>query len=271
MKKLLNAHPALTLLLLFIAFFAVPFIFSFIGGYNPVVGYFSAVLLLLLTGLLYRWEGKSLSELGLNFKQGNIYFLPLGIIVGILFFCVLLFAQMLHNGIHIRFNKNADYTLIAGGIFILFQAVCIEELIFRGYCFKKAVDHAGIPKANLIFAFLFIVWHWIAFNAWGNYGLMLGLITTAFGHLLFSTALLRSGTLYFPIGIHLGNNWAEHYLFSASMEGPNARPSNGVLFILTGPDPRQDPSQFHVIIGYMITFICFLLFTWVIWKWPKKR
>lgn len=268
MKKQLTSKSAFTLSLLFILFFATPFIVSFVFGYQTVVYYLASLLLLMLTWLLYKREGRNLTELGLQIKSQNMYLLPLGIFLGILFFGILFFAQMLHNGIHIQLNKDVDYLLMAKGVFILLPSVLGEEMIFRGYCFKKTIDYTGTLNANLIFAFFYIVWHWIALDSWGNYGAMLGLITTGFGHVLFSTALLKSGTLYFPIGIHLGNNWASHNLFSSSTGGINTKPSNDVFFIPTVP--LQDFSRFHTIAAYLITFICSLIFIWIIWKWRKK-
>ncbi|WP_353130540.1 CPBP family intramembrane glutamic endopeptidase [Parapedobacter pyrenivorans] len=268
MEKLLNTKPVITISLLSILFFAVPFVPSLLLGYSTGVSLLSALLLLLFSWLLYRRESQNLSELGLNFKRRRIHLLPLGIIIGILFFSVLFSTQMLHNGMHIRVNTHAEYLLITKGALLLLPAVLVEELIFRGYCFKRTVDQAGILGANLIFAFLFVIWHWIAFNAWGNYGMMFGLITTGFGHWLFSTALLKSGSLYFPIGIHLGNNWAAHNLFSSSTGGINTQPSNDALFIITAP--KQDPSLLQNAISYLITLLCFLIFIWMIGKWKKK-
>ena len=44
-------------------------------------------------------------------------------------------------------------------------------------------------------------------------------ITIPVGHLLFATALLKSKTLFFPIGIHLGNNWATRHLITTIDNG----------------------------------------------------
>lgn len=86
-------------------------------------------------------------------------------------------------------------------------------------------------------------------------------------HLLFSTALLKSGTLYYPIGIHLGNNWAAHHLFSSGTGGIDPTPSGDAFFVVTVP--AGDPSQIQIITGYLITFLCFLIFTWIIRKWQR--
>lgn len=268
LEKRADTKSVGTLSLVFILFFAIPFIASFLFGYETVVYYVASLLLLMLTWLVYRLEGRNLSELGLSLKPLNIYLFPIGILIGFLFFCVLFSLQMLNSGIRLELNPNVDYPMMAGGAFLLFPAVFGEELIFRGYCFKETVGRAGPLKANLIFALIYMVWHWIALDAWGNYGLMLGLVTTGFGHLLFSTALLKSGSLYFPIGIHLGNNWASHNLFSASTGGMNAKASNDTLFIFT--EPVQDFSKFHSLTSYAITTTCFLIFIMIIRKSAKS-
>lgn len=268
MKKPLDVRRMLVLSLLFALYFAVPFLLSTFLGYQVATVCLTALILLLLTWILYRREGRGLSEVGLDFSNRNLSFLPLGMLTGIAFFCVLFFAQMTHNGIQIHFNPRADYFAIAKGLFVLLPAVLVEELVFRGYCFKKTVDEAGALKANVIFAFLFMVWHWIAFDAWGDFGTMFGLSTTALGHLLFSTALLRSGTLYFPLGIHLGNNWTAHYFFSANTKGVGAEPPDHVFFIVEAP--VRGVSEFNGVVSYMITFIWFVICILIVLSWGKE-
>lgn len=137
-----------------------------------------------------------------------------------------------------------------------------EELIFRGYSFKLTVDKYGVVTANVIFAILFLIWHWISWNAFGNYGLMLSAITVCFGHLLFSTSLLRSGTLFLPIGIHLGNNWAVKHL--AAYQSKDETLEN-CLFIVTGSSEHD--SQFVLT---SISIIWMLIVTAIIYKWINK-
>jgi membrane protease YdiL (CAAX protease family) len=267
--KNMHEKSALRISFIFLIFSAVPFILSLISGNQIILICASATVLLMLTWMVYKQEGKTLVQLGLDLRRRNIGFLALGIIIGSAFFFVMFLAQMIRYNIQVSVNENAGYLSILAGLFLLLPHVLLEELIFRGYCFKKTVDKAGTIKANLIFAFLFMVWHWIALDAWGNFGMMLGLLTTAFGHLLFSTALMKSGTLYFPIGIHLGNNWTSHYFFSSSTKGVNSLPSADSLFISTVPP--QDLSQFHNVLNNIATtFICFMVFTWMIWKWKTN-
>jgi hypothetical protein len=86
---------------------------------------------------------------------------------------------------------------------------------------------------------------------------MLSLVTTAFGHLLFAVAITRSKTLFLPIGIHLGNNWAQRNLFSFQEMGTavNTAPAKDSLFRIK--TSATEFSTFHTVGSYLITFACF--------------
>lgn len=177
---------------------------------------------------------------------------------------------MLQNDISIQWNTNINWGLLFNGLWFLLGSVMIEEFIFRGYCFKKTYEQIGIVKTNALFAFLFIVFHWFVLDAWGNWGMMLGLITTGFEHLLFATAFIQSRTLFLPIGIHLGNNWAQRHFFSVKNMGiADTTTLNDSLFSITVAD--QQFSTGHIIGSYFITFACFLLSTYLIWKWYNRN
>ncbi len=261
--------PGLKIGVGFLLFFSIPVICSMFFGYQSIGGYISPAILLFLTWLFYKQEGKDLEQLGLKINKKKIGYFFLGLILGIVFFVIFILVQSWYNKLEIRFNKNVSWTVVSMGVFFLLQGVFNEELIFRGYCFKRTVEKIGVVKANLIFAFLFIVWHWIALDAWGNYGLMIGLVTTGFGHFLFATALLRSKTLLLPIGLHLGNNWASHHLFAAGMGDIRAaNKDTQAVFSFVNSDDHF--SSLHVIGGYSISIFFFLACTWIIWKWTGK-
>jgi membrane protease YdiL (CAAX protease family) len=265
MLRTLKKYPLVGTVLVFILFIFIVFALSSVLGYQTIGGYVSPFVLLLLTWLLYKKQGKNLSELGLDPKRRNIYFLPLGLLTGILFLTFALFVQTINEKITFQLNPNANYSGVAVGLFFLLQGVLNEELIFRGYCLDKTMQRIGIFKANLVFAFLFMVWHWISWNAWGNYGMMLSSITTAFGHFLFATALLSARTLYFSIGIHLGINWASNYLFSL-------RDNAGRIDVLFNVSTaEQTPTAMHDLTNILLTLLCYLAVIGLIWKAGKRR
>jgi len=268
MKKSLYKNEWLQIAIVFVVMYLVPMVLSMFFGYNTLGGYFAPIVLLIFTWWLYKRQGKTLRELGLNFTSSNLKLLPIGLLIGILFSTSLLLLQAWNNGLSIHFNKHADWLLVFAGLFVFLQGVLNEELIFRGYCFKTTVEKVGVTKANILFAFVFVVWHWISFNAWGNIAMMLGLFTTAFGHWMFSTSLLKSGTLYLPIGIHLGNNWAGKHLYATGMESAlHDTPVHDALFYVSATQ-SIDNSILHTLSNYGLTVACMLLFIWIVWKWP---
>ncbi len=268
MKNIRPFHTTVRIALLFIVFFAVPVLSSFL----PVEAYFqkwiAVIILVLLSYFLYKKEGRNLSALGLQIATSRFRYFPIGLIIGIAVFCTLLFFQKLYNGIGISLNPDARYPLVLLGLLLALPGVLMEELIFRGYCFQKAIGATGFNRANFLFAFLFVVWHWVALNAWGNYAVMLSLFTTAFGHFLFATAFRRSGTLWFPIGIHLGNNWAARNLFGYQMAGSSDAKYDAVYML---SDQGQVHSTFHTVTSYLITFGVFLLFSALISWWHGNK
>ena len=147
----------------------------------------------------------------------------------------------------------------------------LEELAFRGICFKKTIQISSIAIANIIFAILFILSHWINLGAFGNPVMMTVLLITGLGHWLYATALLRSGTLYFPIGLHLGNNWVSLFVFSNldSTDTSAGKTKPSLMNVITDSKIPIFNGQF--ILTTIVTAILFLLFIFAIRKWTVTK
>ncbi len=87
--------------------------------------------------------------------------------------------------------------------------------------------------------------------------IMLG-VSIPVGHLLFATGLLKSKTLYFPIGLHLGNNWATRHLISSDNSGES------IFFI---PNTVMFDTWTPFITMLILFNGFYLLVTFLIWKW----
>lgn len=141
--------------------------------------------------------------------------------------------------------------------------VAVEELLFRGYLFKKTIEISSVAKANVIFSILFMLVHVFDSNVIQRIPVIIfTVITIPIGHLLFATALLKSKSLYFPIGIHLGNNWATQHLITTKNDG------NSFLFISNQGTFETWPSFILFIILWNSFF---LLVTFIIWKWDDFK
>ncbi|WP_299278876.1 CPBP family intramembrane glutamic endopeptidase [uncultured Psychroserpens sp.] len=261
-KRLLHKYPTATRLTLALLLFALALVLSvvidtpFLKRFFP---YTSAILLGIATWMLFKIDNKSLHAIGLDWKARNLAFLPLGLIIGALALLVATYVKTLFTGQSIVLSTSVDYTAILYAFYTILPTVAVEEFLFRGYIFKKTVDRFNVIVANIIFSLLFMLIHVLDENVLQNKGMILFLvISIPVGHLLFATALLKSKTLFFPIGIHLGNNWATRHLITSSNDGDSfLHTINNVTFETWTP----------FIIVILLVNAVFLLVTYLIWKW----
>ena len=277
MKNIFLKTQAAKIVFLFISIVLTTFI---LGGFilnglllvpPQIANLIVIVAVLLITWFAYKKEGKNLSELGLNLKIKNVSFGFLGLLIGGLFFIPLVYTIAFIKGYPIIFNQNFNGYYVLSGLGLSFAYVVLEELAFRGICFKKTVEITSIATANIIFASLFILSHWINLGAFGNPVLMTILLITGLGHVLYATAFLKSKTLYFPIGLHLGNNWVSLFVFSnVDINDTKSGEIKSSLITVMGDDKLPVfNSQF--ILTTIVTAIFFVLFILVIRKCTPNR
>ena len=264
-------------LFLFISFVLTTFI---LGGFilngllrvpSQIANVIVIIAILLITWQAYKKEGKNLSELGLNLKFKNIGFGLLGLLIGGIFFIPLVYTIAFIKGYPIIFNQNFNGYYVLSGLGLSFAYVVLEELAFRGICFKKTVEISSVTTANIIFATLFILSHWINLGAFGNPVLMTILLITGLGHLLYATAFLKSKTLYFPIGLHLGNNWVSLFVFSNvdvnDAASGEIKPS---LINVIGDEKMPVFNGQFILTTNKILAVFFILFILAIRKWTPN-
>lgn len=96
-----------------------------------------------------------------------------------------------------------------------FVSVLYEELIFRGALLYIAIKKLGVAKACILSAVSFGVYHWFSYNVFGNPLMMvIVFIMTATVGLTWAFAFAKTGSLYLPIGLHLGWNLFSIVVFS---------------------------------------------------------
>ncbi|RZN79929.1 MAG: CPBP family intramembrane metalloprotease [Winogradskyella sp.] len=272
MKTLVSKYPILYRFILTIALFGLALFISglidtpFLKRYFPFT---SVILLIVATWFLFKTDKKSLNNIGLNLSFRNISFLPLGILIGAVAFLLAKYCRGLYTEETFQITtSDINYSIILYGFYTILPQVAIEELLFRGYAFKKTIEVSNVVKANIIFGTLFMLVHILDREIIQNKGMVLFLaITIPIGHLLFATALLKSKTLFFPIGIHLGNNWATRHLVANYNNGDS-------IFYITETITFETWTPFIIVI--VIWNVFYLLLTYVIWKWSdfpfnKKR
>ena len=264
MKTVLNKFPFASKFVLAILLFGSALVVSGLLNIGVVKQYFpyaSCILLFVVTWFLYKTDKQSLKAIGLNFSLKNMSFLPLGILIGAFALFGAKFLRALYVGESFEISTTIDYATILYAFYFILPQVATEEFLFRGYLFKKTIKVSNVVIANVIFSVLFMLIHVLDENVMSNRGMIVLLvITIPVGHLLFATALLKSKTLFFPIGIHLGNNWATQHLISGSDS------EDSFLYI-------ADTATFNTWTPFIISILIFngffLFMTFLIWKWDK--
>ena len=265
MSRFFKTYPNFSRLILGTLLIALALILSglipnipLLGEYFPFTG---TILVVLATWLMYRSENKSLSALGVNLKKRNLLFLPIGLFLGIAAFVFGFYLRTFVTGELIHINSKITYSNIYRQLYWVLPTAAVQQFIVRGYCFKKIIEMSNQTTAIIISGLIFIAMH----EFWnGNIAQIIAYSATlSIGHLMFCEAFLKSGTLYFAIGIHWGNNLANSALFT---EG---RKDTSLLFTTNQNAYNMGWSQFAQL--FLLANIGFVVLTAVIWKWKPKN
>lgn len=112
-------------------------------------------------------------------------------------------------------NKQATVKGILESSRWVLVAVLYEELIFRGALLYIAIKKLGLVKACVLSAVCFGIYHWFSYNVFGNPLMMvIVFLMTATVGLSWAFAFAKTGSLYLPIGLHLGWNLFSMVIFS---------------------------------------------------------
>jgi len=186
-------------------------------------------ILLAVSWLLLRFEGKSLGTIGIDSQAVRARQFAAGFLVAGFAVLVQQLGLAAAAGVSWQLNRDADAGLVAHGLRWNVNSVLYEELLFRGYLLYQAIRRLGVRRGVLLGAAAFGVYHWFSYGVIGNPVMMafVFLFTGAFG-LMLALAFAVTKSVALPIGLHLGWNLVSYLGFSA---GPLGRglfvPANG--------------------------------------------
>ena len=151
-----------------------------------------AALLLVATIVCARINKESLADLGFSVSGQRLRELGLGFGVASGLFA----AIALISGLAPRASwRDAAFALVLAPCLFL-----AEELLFRGYAFQQIARLVGPRAAVVLTAAAFGAYHQLGAGVF---------LMPALGGLVFGYALIRSGGLALPIGLHWGGNWVQ--------------------------------------------------------------
>lgn len=256
---MIKRYPTISRFILAAILFALAlFLTDQIGKYVHFI-YTGVILFTLVTWILLKTDNKNLNVLGLNFQPKNLSFFFLGLCAGILAFAFSTWCRTLYTGEKWNINFDVNWVMLAKGLIWVLPTVATQELLFRGYPFIKTVEKSNLLIANLIWGAVFVSYH----DIWTNpYNIPFFAVSLFIAHYMFSSALLKSGTLYLPIGLHLGHNWSSQYFNGYSA-------TDNAIFYLS--DQKMFNSFSSSLVFWLTYNIGFILLAILLWKWKRVK
>lgn len=238
----------------------------FAGYFANMAFRFSLLAAALIAGYFCArfFEGLPWRSLGLTLHQGWVRDLIIGTVIGIAALAAAVGIATAGGGLRFSFIGSgmllsAGRSLLTAGA-LLFVAALAEEAAFRGYPLQT-MTRAGLMWLGVIVTS-------VAFGSghlW-NPNVVPGvtLANTALAGIWLAAAYLKTRSLWFPLGVHWGWNWALGPIFGLPISGTR-------LFsnpILKGDDvgPAWLTGGSYGIEGGVACTIALIVFTLFIWR-----
>ena len=239
------------LLVLLVVFAAVDALVAALIPADPIGGLLvglagAAGALVLYARLVGRLEQRAVPEVGLTTLRSQ---LPRGTAIGIGLFAVTILLIFVSNGYRVHGWGSAGDMITTFGL-MAGVATC-EELLFRGVLFRIVEEWAGTVVALTVSALLFGGLHLLNPHAtvWG------ALAIAAEAGVMLGAAYAVTRSLWLPIGLHLGWNFAESGIFGTTVSGSEGGDVGGLLrgaahgpAIISGGEFGPEASIFAILV-----------------------
>lgn len=178
----------------------------------------SVILILAVTWLCCWLRKESLSKAGIEFNFRAFRLLQAGLLFGLIQMAIIVAVMWITGSVSFELNINRSLDVLLVGFYVFLFAAIMEEMLFRGFLFQRLMDGIGIWPAQIGMALLFAIGHWSNPEMEGP-TLIWASIDIGLGAILWGLALIRTGSLALPIGMHLGWNWSQGNLFGFAVSG----------------------------------------------------
>ncbi len=172
---------------------------------------------LVVSALLMSADGHSLASLGIPFNAGALRNFALGILVGIVPALVVLGFAMAFGGIRYQGASGSLLEYLSTGgwtLVVLAFPAAAEEVLFRGYPMRVLMEGFGTGFALVATSTLF------AFIHMGNPEVgSFAIANIAIAGVFLGVVYLKTGSLWWATGAHLGWNFATGFLADLPVSG----------------------------------------------------
>ncbi|BCY05082.1 CPBP family intramembrane glutamic endopeptidase [Actinoplanes sp. L3-i22] len=203
------------LLVVFVAFEAIFTPLLTTAARNPVTGILAGVATmgaaLFAYAKLVSWlEERRTPEISRTTLRPQLI---RGTLIGVGLFCATLALMFMTNAY--RLHGGGSFWHMVGTFGMMLGVATIEELLFRGVLFRIVEERWGSLVALITSGVVFGGLHLLnpAATIWGAVAIAIE------GGLLAGAAYAATRSLWLPIGIHLGWNFAESGIFGATVSG----------------------------------------------------
>ncbi|MFS8198533.1 CPBP family intramembrane glutamic endopeptidase [Streptomyces sp. CWNU-52B] len=203
-----------------------------LAGENPVLsllfGAAAAVIILTVYAAAVRiLEQRPVSELDTGAAGSG---LRVGVLTGLVLFGATLALIALFGGYGTKGGVSVGGALTVLGM--MAGVAVVEELLFRGVVFRLVEELAGTRGALAVSGVLFGGLHLVNSGAtlWG------ALAISVEAGLMLGAAYAATRTLWVPIGLHFGWNFALSGIFGVTVSGNEDMPDGLLHGVLSGPE-----------------------------------
>lgn len=233
-------------------------------------GFVPPSLITLVAATLVGWaclrllEGLPPRALGWAFHRRWPRDLALGLLVGGVFVCVAVLPGVLAGGTRFTFSGEgvalvADTLLVSLVIFLVSAAS--EEALFRGYPLQTVLRSLPAWVALVVPALLFAAVHLDNPNVVRGYTFL----NTVLAGVWLTVAYIRTRSLWFPLGVHMGWNWTMGALLGIPVSGiTQLTPAPLLRAVDTGPTWLT--GGHYGVEGGLACTLALLLSTLFIWR-----
>jgi len=203
-------------------------------------------LLVISWGLIWLFEKRNLSVLGLSPTSGRLKYFFILFIVSAICSATAFILRIYFAKEEYIISSSLTVSLIFQETWNQFRIVLTEELLCRGALLYILIKKIGKKRAILISSLIFAVLHWLNAGVWGNPIQMVIVFTFTFTMgLLLAFSYAKTFSLLIPFAIHFGWNLTQNFIFPDDQTGNH-------IFVLAAPPP-------NVTVSYLILFTMLLL------------
>ncbi|MBD3667978.1 MAG: CPBP family intramembrane metalloprotease [Kangiella sp.] len=173
------------------------------------------IILLAITWLLLRIEGRTLSAIGFNHPLKRTQEFFAGFCIAALFAVAQFTLASEVADFSWKINPNFGLNELANSLRWVFNSVIYEELIFRGYLLYKLIQWLGSKTGVALSSISFGIYHWFSYGIFGHWMSMIFvfIMTASFG-LMLAYAFYKTRSIILPIALHLSWNIVTLTVFS---------------------------------------------------------